>query len=326
MSRSYRGIIVAAVGFLILANAHQPEAKAGKPNAARNTQPADAPAPPYKPYPSPNAPACYQAPNHDTADLCAQWRATLAAEKAAHEARRATGWAIVATILSAIGVGGLILTILQTWGALGEARKGNRIAMKANAKATLRAIKGAEETAAALEHSRANAAATNALVQTTDANARRQIRAYLAISRIKLEIFEGSMICCNVTLSNQGQTRARISAINYKVWVGPFPDLSPQEKVSDLKNYPHIHPFLNGKTDERLNWFGETSQSEVDFIKSIKVLKETKNPKALYICGFVKYKDVFEAEQRLEFSYRNDGPITGENTGFVALPTGNDAT
>lgn len=64
-------------------------------------------------YPDLNASACYKAQNHDTADLCAQWRAAIAAEKAAESARDAVLWTIIGTFLSSVGLAALVVTIRQ---------------------------------------------------------------------------------------------------------------------------------------------------------------------------------------------------------------------
>ena len=95
--RGYR-LFVLALG-LILCGAQPPkEQTQGKPSAHETEQPASKP---YAPYPGYNPDPCYQAKDHDTADLCAQWRAAIAAEKAAKEAGRSTDWSIFATFLSA---------------------------------------------------------------------------------------------------------------------------------------------------------------------------------------------------------------------------------
>jgi len=133
MLRGYRGVIL-ALG-LILAGANQPDkdteagkgAQQYKPAPKLATAPSPSPEPPYRPYADRYADTCYKAQNHDTADLCAQWRAALAAEKAADEARLATIAAVIGTFLSLATVVGLIITIWQTNGALGEARRGNRL-------------------------------------------------------------------------------------------------------------------------------------------------------------------------------------------------------
>jgi hypothetical protein len=78
-------------------------------------------------YPDLKKGACYQANNHDTADLCAQWRAAFAAEQAARTAEQSLSLNIVGMLLSGIGLGALLITIGQGRTALRRARKANRI-------------------------------------------------------------------------------------------------------------------------------------------------------------------------------------------------------
>lgn len=111
----YRGVIL-AFGWLILCGAQPPKEQPKSGGSAQQTAPAPEPAAPPSPtpsggpsgnftaYPGYNPDPCYHAKDHDAADLCAQWRAAIAAEKAAHEARRATNWSIVATFLSALSL------------------------------------------------------------------------------------------------------------------------------------------------------------------------------------------------------------------------------
>ena len=106
MLRGYRGIFVAVAGLALVSAANQPE-KNGNAQPASEQSP---PTPPFTPYADFYSTGCYYAQNHDQSDLCAQWRAAVAAEKAAHEARRATFWVIVGVILSLIG----LLLILWT--------------------------------------------------------------------------------------------------------------------------------------------------------------------------------------------------------------------
>lgn len=133
----YWGVIL-AFGWLILCGAQPPKEQ---PKSANGSQPtAPAVVAPFVPYPGYNPDPCYYAQGHDAADLCAQWRAAVAAEKAAHEARRAGNWSVVATLLSALAIGGLFVTIYQ-------GRVANRIASD-TAKKQLRAYVGIDEVIA----------------------------------------------------------------------------------------------------------------------------------------------------------------------------------
>ena len=89
--------------------------------------------------------------DHDAADLCAQWRATIAAEKAVGEAGLATKVAIIGTALSLATVLGLIVSVYQTRGALGEARRGNRLNLAIERRARRAARQAAIDQERALE-------------------------------------------------------------------------------------------------------------------------------------------------------------------------------
>lgn len=123
MSRGHRGVILAiglglialwsafggAYAVLLLTGDQRRYEYGSSPSTARD------PSTPGKfaAYPDLNASACYKAQNHDTADLCAQWRAAIAAEKAAESAREAVFWTIIGTLLSSVGLAALIVTIRQ---------------------------------------------------------------------------------------------------------------------------------------------------------------------------------------------------------------------
>jgi hypothetical protein len=119
------------VGWLSLAAQHPAQQQV---HAAGQIEPVPA----YTPYGPLSADACYHAKSRDTADLCAQWRGALAAERAAKAARDAVTWTIVSTVLSAIALLGLLFTLRQTERALGEAQRGNLIS-EDTAKRQLRA-------------------------------------------------------------------------------------------------------------------------------------------------------------------------------------------
>ena len=134
MLRGYR-LLVIALG-LVLCGAKPPQEQ---PKGQASAQPTEqATANPYAPYAGYNPDPCYQAKDHDTADLCAQWRAALAAEKAAKEAGRATDWSIFATLLSAVSLSAVAFALYLTVEA-------NRIA-RDTAKRQLRAYMEVFET------------------------------------------------------------------------------------------------------------------------------------------------------------------------------------
>lgn len=70
--------------------------------------------PPFVAYGDPLDARCYRQTDHDRADLCAQWRAALAAEAAASSSRQANTIAIVSSIIGLFGIIGLLVTLWLT--------------------------------------------------------------------------------------------------------------------------------------------------------------------------------------------------------------------
>jgi len=68
----------------------------------------------YAAYPDIYEQRCYASKNHDSADLCAQWRAALAAEKAADAADWGTRIAVIGTVLSFISTILVLFALHQT--------------------------------------------------------------------------------------------------------------------------------------------------------------------------------------------------------------------
>lgn len=216
MLKGCRLVIVGLVAALSLAAGEQPTNQPSVVPDASQSQFAKAVQAPYAPYPNLSEEACYKARDHDAADLCAQWRAAIAGEKAAHEARRATSWSIVATILSALAVIGLIVTIWQTWGALDQARRSNLIAQKANARSTRQAIVGAAHTQTALDLAKQNSDAATAQVEVARKSAadaqmmgEAQIRAYMSFTADVPQWADDAAFTFSGTIINSGASPAR---------------------------------------------------------------------------------------------------------------------
>ena len=279
MLRGYR-LYVLALG-LILAGAQQPSKSTQGAGGTYQAQvspgasaaPTETTQPPYRPYPDYNPDPCYQAKNHDSADLCAQWRAAIAAEKAAHESRRATNWGIAATFLSFATLFGLIVTILQTQGALGEARKGNRIAQRSNARATRHATHNLEETREA----------TRAMKEANDIT-RTEKRAWVSI---EVELTEFSIkenfvrLCYIARFKNIGNTIAtglyakatvRFYGKDYVNPVQDFFDISvnaTDRTMIDLMPGESVeHWGVAERAYSDLPWFGEDESERVQLVAS----------------------------------------------------------
>ncbi|WBY09252.1 hypothetical protein PIB19_07975 [Sphingomonas sp. 7/4-4] len=128
MSRSNWGTIAAVIGCLafgygVLAGtwASQPGQHRDYPITSQERYKAETALGNYVAHPIEEATDCYQASDHDKAGLCVQWRATIATEKAANAA-------IFANYVSASGAALSFIGIVLVLVALGQTRKGNRIA------------------------------------------------------------------------------------------------------------------------------------------------------------------------------------------------------
>jgi hypothetical protein len=237
MPRGYRSVILAAFVWLILSGAkppaEQPKSPASDQRAAQTVTPRPTPTPanpqgppepPFAAYPGYDPDPCYHAEKHDAADLCAQWRAALAAEKASREARRATTWAAIGTGLSAAAIFGLVFTILQGQKGLRLAREANRSAMRENARNTRRAVAGAEDAAETLKAAQGTAAATAELVAATKASLliHRPMMVFESLRPVtNVPNLPDRLLTLSLTMKNYGQTPALIKSVGYTVMLTP---------------------------------------------------------------------------------------------------------
>jgi hypothetical protein len=135
MPRGYRCILVAFVGWLALSGASPPEHR-GPTRKADSHQTVPKPSTAtdqskYQPYPNKDADACYKAQDHDAADLCAQWRAAVAAEHAASASGTANYIAAAGALLTFISICLLIWTLVQTQRATKAAEDSAKAAREA---------------------------------------------------------------------------------------------------------------------------------------------------------------------------------------------------
>lgn len=129
---------------------------------------------PYSPFPELSSEECYNAKDHDAADLCAQWRAAFAAEKAANVAEFGNWINGVGAFLSLASLLAVGVSLYLTRAALVETRKSTR--------ASQRAIIAAEKTA------------------------EKELRAYLRVSIQVVSWTDGKF---KTTIKNVGPTPAR---------------------------------------------------------------------------------------------------------------------
>jgi len=104
--------------------------RSGKPHATASryiAQPVDAK---FAAYPHADSNKCYGAKSHDAADLCAQWRAAIAAERSAVSASWSNWLALIGAIASFAGLLVLLRSIKQTERAIEAAGEANKIAAR----------------------------------------------------------------------------------------------------------------------------------------------------------------------------------------------------
>lgn len=130
--------VLAAFGWLILCGAQPPQKQTSGPASTQQAAPMPnpwpapiptalpKPPPKFAPYPGFDPDPCYKAQDYDAANLCAQWRSAVAAEKAALEARRSSNWSIVAAFLSAISLTAVAAALYLTVESNGIFRNGQR--------------------------------------------------------------------------------------------------------------------------------------------------------------------------------------------------------
>lgn len=212
MPRSDRSLVVAAIFGLVTISGgigatlastwtsppsyetEQEKASAESRYAEAITRKGEVAAANYAAYHSKQANRCYNAENHDSADLCAQWRAAVAAEKAAETAWWSMWWVIIGTALSGVGLAALIYTLRQT-----------------------------ERSIIAASHS-------NEIAQDT---AKRQLRAYLypGVSQVRISKDTNTVKCpVDIYLRNSGNTPAKILVYRFIYYViSPITILAAEE-------------------------------------------------------------------------------------------------
>lgn len=301
MLRGYWRIIIAVAG-LVLLGAAPPEKRAEN---AQPTKAIEPPAPPqarYAPYPDRYAESCYQAKDHDTADLCAQWRAATAAEEAAD-----TAWwgNLVGAIAATLSLASVFLVVI----ALRQTEKSLTIAQRDRASATRRAIASEEETKVALTIAERSAAAGVKLAEISELTARNQLRAYVSVKSIRhIEPLAGrEKPKLQIEILNHGQTPGRINRMNVDVaWC-----------VKDAQ------PLLIESVEQP---FDHDSFQGTPIITPVSIprdIDEVEKVRVLLVVGTLKYTDVFGESHSSVFKFqtaqRTDYYGIGDEIELVAI-------
>ncbi len=230
MFGSYRYAVAAIVGWLALSGASPPNQThvAGKAKAKHAPAPqiSESPTPePYAPYPRVDDPRCYQAANHDTADLCAQYRAAAAAEQTVRLGIWGNYIGAIGAVLSFVGT---ILVLI----ALAQTRKANRIAKRDYGAARLEARSAAKDTAQAMEYAKMTAEAAILQASVAKDMGIASTKAYLIVGSVAGRIDEAGRAHLDFEVVNAGSSPAIFVRVEWQlsiffVAVGIPPNLSP---------------------------------------------------------------------------------------------------
>ena len=203
----------------------------------------------YSAYPDQHADPCYYAPNHDSADLCAQWRAALAAEDSARWAEAGFWVGLLGTVLSGVGLTALLFSLRQTERSLSEARAANAIARQ------------------------------TALIQTRPwvsfGKVEIEITAVEQASEVgKAAIYYGAHFKVSFQLRNTGPTPA--ADFEYRIEISDY--------ASEMPTKPVFHKLLSDTEDRKLGGF-LPAHTDQPIHKKIFVPLSIEQDQRLYVLG-----------------------------------------
>jgi hypothetical protein len=263
----------------------------GRARAEQAKDPAP-PTPDYAAYSDMKADDCYKSKNHDSADLCAQWRAALAAEKAAERALW-NNW--ISAIAAFLSLASIILVVL----ALRQTDRSLHIAQKDRATATRRAIASAEDTARALENAKTQ-------IAVTEDTAKRQLRAYIAIEPHGIHEPNDGFMPVAINIINNGQTPAyNLELAGDFLIIDGDPRQFDPAKHGRLADANPPTAATDGMLGPRSNRF---SYSYLESDLCMPLWNEICSKEAAIIhYGYLKYLDAFDEEHVTCFAFYHWG-------------------
>lgn len=235
---------------------------------------------------------CSNKLGHDASELCAQWRATDAAE-------RASRWSWWQLFLSFFGVVGLGLTLwfnFEAWRQAKSSQNETGLALKhaeASAKAMQRMAKTLEgQFAIVLDGARTS----KRIAETQDRAVRMQLRAYVSVL-IGEAIFQDSRLNFQASpqILNSGPTPAR--NVRWRIAADVLPVPLPDEYRFKLPPKTAGGTIIGPGQNAFMSFVLNTRFSE-DQIADIKAGKG----QALYVWGYVIYEDILGKTHRTTFA------------------------
>ena len=160
--------------------------------------------------------------------------------------------------------------------------------------------------------------AAQASVAVAQDTAKRQLRAYLAVSKVEVRDVQPDCIWGYIHIINQGATPARITQAFERAWIGPATQTDPINEGPPAQDYLHLRDQLSqGLPDKIL--FQVNDPAEIKKLDGSKTID-------FYIYGRIEYQDVFGDPQWLTFAFRNDGWVVSKESSFSPSIHGNDGS
>lgn len=234
---------------------------------------------------------CKSPKNHDQCDLEAQWKAADSAERAAY-------WAYWQTIISGLGIIGLLISLWFTGAA------------------TRSASNASGDAREALEVARRNADVAAEQVAVARKAADRQLRAYVGVSAIDVKPAGDGYFAAKILFKNYGKTPAYNCVAHLASSVENWPAVDPSE--SSTFPEPQTRDVTLHPTAEFEGWAGCAAKEHIRDIEN--------GSKAVYIFGFVDYLDDEGVSRRTNFAYRGTGGVFFRTREVHLCLGGNTAT
>ena len=253
----------------------------------------------------------YYQQQHEDADLAAQRQMAMW-----------TKWMGIAAFFAIlVSIAGVFLV----WTTFRETRRANVTASKEFARARLDARKAAKSSEEALRIGTKSAAAAADQVTVAQDTAYRELRAYLSVEEVTIELVTADFIKGKLVVRNAGKTPAQIKVF-MTGWIGPH----PQPKLYGVGPTPYDYrmhkPFINRGGAESIDWFFPLLpiQGDVDAAADIAKLVADPVHTVVFVYGRIEFFDFLQRERILHFAFRNHGAIKiGEGCEMYPLPFGN---
>jgi hypothetical protein len=227
-------------------------------------------------------------------------------------------WAQVMTVAALIGMGLSAVGVFLVYTTFDETRKANKIAMRANARATCQAVASAAETAKALEIAERNANTAIKQVEISEMTAKRHLRAYVDTDIGSIGIDDSGRLLIDLQIRNFGKTPAKKVQSVIQSYIGKHP------LEGDL-------PALIGEVEKSSVSIGQGSfveflHTHVSPLTGKDVEKIIDEELAIYVYGKITYNDIFGEKQTTKYCMFCTGGEGAELGRFAGHHTGNEST